>query len=98
MKGVYMSAFAGFLPAGAPKVLIVVTIDSPKTGLFGGTVAAPAFSRIASFCVSHLRIAPVSPAGTSRTTKAKSAAGGNKKVSPPRSDEDDEVESTRSAQ
>jgi cell division protein FtsI/penicillin-binding protein 2 len=58
LSGVYVSSFIGFLPAGAPKIIILVTIDSPKSGLFGGTVAAPAFSSLARFCVDHLKIAP----------------------------------------
>ncbi len=90
MSGVYMSSFAGFLPAGAPKVLIVITIDSPKSGLFGGTVAAPAFSRLAAFCVAHLRIAPaasVGPTGDVKTTASDDAtkttkSTGNGRVSP----------------
>jgi cell division protein FtsI (penicillin-binding protein 3) len=61
--GAYIASFAGFLPASAPKVLIVVTIDQPSSGLFGGTVAAPAFSRLATFCVAHLRIAPAASVG-----------------------------------
>jgi cell division protein FtsI (penicillin-binding protein 3) len=87
MKGVYVSSFAGFLPAGNPRVLIVVTIDSPARGLYGGTVAAPAFSRLASFCVTHLQIAPTATVGSttgksSTSTNANtSGTAGNKKVS-----------------
>jgi cell division protein FtsI (penicillin-binding protein 3) len=81
MKGVYVSSFAGFLPAGAPKILIVVTIDSPRSGLFGGTVAAPAFSRLASFCVAHLRIAPAASVGPIVAAKSTAKTSGNKRVS-----------------
>jgi cell division protein FtsI (penicillin-binding protein 3) len=94
--GVYIASFAGFLPAGAPRILIVVTIDEPTKGLFGGTVAAPAFSRIAAFCVAHLRIAPaatVGPTGGVATTARKTTGkvtgtgaskAGNGRVSPTR--------------
>ena len=58
LKNVYVSSFAGFLPASDPRVLIVVTVDEPKTGMYGGTVAAPAFSALARFCVEHLRVPP----------------------------------------
>ena len=58
MKGCYVSSFAGFLPAGDPRILIIVTIDEPSSGMYGGTVAAPAFSRLAKFCVAHLKIPP----------------------------------------
>jgi cell division protein FtsI (penicillin-binding protein 3) len=81
MKGVYISSFAGFLPAGAPKLLIVVTIDSPKSGLFGGTVAAPAFARLAAFCVAHLRIAPAPSVGPIAVAPRKAKAPGNGGVS-----------------
>ena len=100
MKGVYVSSFVGYLPAGAPRVLILVTLDSPKRGIFGGTVAAPAFSRIAAFCVAHLRIAPAASVGRVPKTK-KPAATGNKKVSPSREGREATepvLESTRSAQ
>jgi cell division protein FtsI (penicillin-binding protein 3) len=105
MKGVYVASFAGYLPAGNPRILIVVTIDSPTSGLFGGTVAAPAFSRLASFCVSHLRIAPAASVGpakgaraSSSTTKKGSDSRGNKKVSPEADGSHHTVESTSSAQ
>lgn len=78
--GVYISSFAGFLPAGAPKILIVITIDEPRKGLYGGTVAAPAFSRLASFCVAHLRIAPAATVGPTGDTTQTPA--GNGRVSP----------------
>ena len=80
MKGVYVSSFIGFLPASAPRVLILVTIDSPRKGLYGGTVAAPAFSHLARFCVDHLRIAPAPSVGPLRVQKTASSQVGNKAV------------------
>lgn len=62
-SGKYVASFAGFLPAEDPKVLIVVTVDEPSAAIYGGSVAAPAFSRIAQFAVSHLKIPPSSAAG-----------------------------------
>jgi cell division protein FtsI (penicillin-binding protein 3) len=56
-SGAYVSSFAGFLPAGAPRVLIVITIDEPTSSIYGGTVAAPVFARLAGFCIAHLGIA-----------------------------------------
>lgn len=79
LKGVYVSSFVGYLPASAPRVLILVTIDSPRKGLYGGTVAAPAFSHLARFCVDHLKIAPapsVGPAGTASSQVGNGAASG----------------------
>lgn len=75
--GVYIASFAGFLPAADPKLLIVVTIDSPKSGLFGGTVAAPAFSRLATFCLAHLRIGPAAPVFRPIPPVVPTSKGGN---------------------
>ena len=77
MKGVYVSSFIGYLPASAPRVLILVTIDSPKKGLYGGTVAAPAFSRLGRFCVDHLKIAPAPTVGPVAVKGAASSRVGN---------------------
>jgi cell division protein FtsI/penicillin-binding protein 2 len=65
-EGVYISSFAGFLPADDPRVLVVVTLDEPSRAYYGGTVAAPAFSKVAQFAVTHLKVPPttVSTNGT----------------------------------
>lgn len=104
IKGTYVASFAGFLPAGDPRILIVVTIDSPRSGMYGGTVAAPAFSHIASFCVSHLRIPPAAPVGVApgSTQAAEGAAAaaitGNGKVATGKGTKHGTVESTSSTQ
>jgi len=55
-----MSSFIGFLPADAPRFVILVVIDSPRTATYGGLVAAPVFRRIAEYAVDRLglRTAP----------------------------------------
>ncbi|MBI3810432.1 MAG: penicillin-binding protein 2 [Nitrospirae bacterium] len=55
-----VSSFAGFLPADDPKLCILVMVDEPRTVHWGGTVAAPAFQRIAAQAVRHLGILPKS--------------------------------------
>ncbi len=57
-KDKYVASFSGFLPADDPRVVIVVNIDEPSNSIYGGTVAAPTFSRIAAYCVDHLKIPP----------------------------------------
>jgi cell division protein FtsI (penicillin-binding protein 3) len=57
-SGSYVSSFIGFLPAEKPEVLISVVIDRPSKAIYGGTVAAPVFSRLGQFSVSHLGIPP----------------------------------------
>lgn len=59
--GKYVASFSGFLPAEDPRVLIVVTLDEPSRAIYGGTVAAPTFARVARFCVEHLKIPPGTP-------------------------------------
>jgi cell division protein FtsI (penicillin-binding protein 3) len=56
-----MSSFIGFVPADAPRFVILVVIDSPRTATYGGLVAAPVFRRIAEYAVDRLglRAAPV---------------------------------------
>jgi cell division protein FtsI (penicillin-binding protein 3) len=57
-----MSSFIGFVPANAPRFVILVVIDSPKTVTYGGIVAAPVFRKIAEYGVDRLglRIASTS--------------------------------------
>jgi len=69
-QGKYVASFSGFLPAEDPRVLIVVSIDEPSGSIYGGTVAAPAFSQIAAFAVEHLKIPPTQP-----VTEASQPAG-----------------------
>lgn len=54
-KGVYYSSFIGFLPADNPEFLVSIVVDEPKATQsgsahipYGGKVAAPSFSRIAT--------------------------------------------------
>ncbi len=43
----YLSLFAGMAPASRPRLVMVVVIDEPSAGeYYGGTVAAPVFSRV----------------------------------------------------
>lgn len=44
---IWMASFIGFVPADDPMFTIVVLIDEPQEGHYGGEVAAPAFARIA---------------------------------------------------
>jgi cell division protein FtsI (penicillin-binding protein 3) len=57
LKGGYISSFAGFVPANNPQYVIFVAIDQPKKVFYGSQVAAPLFSKIASFKLRHSGIA-----------------------------------------
>jgi len=57
----YVASFVGIVPATAPKLLILVTVDEPQGAIFGGTVAAPVFQKIARFALQYLSIPPDNP-------------------------------------
>ncbi len=55
----YMSLFAGMVPAGAPRLVLVVVIDEPQGAeYYGGQVAAPVFSRIMTGALRILDVPP----------------------------------------
>ncbi len=53
-----MSSFVGFVPATAPRLVILVSVDEPHGQIYGGTVAAPAFARIARYDLQYLGVPP----------------------------------------
>ena len=46
-RGGYQGAFAGYFPAENPIYSCIVIVSKPKTGFYGGIVAAPVFREIA---------------------------------------------------
>ncbi len=56
-KGV-VSSFVGFVPADRPVATILVMVDEPQKGHFGGEVAAPAFANIGREMLHYLKIRP----------------------------------------
>ena len=54
----YVASFVGMAPASNPRLLVAVVVDEPQGAIYGGTVAAPAFGKIASFALPYLRIPP----------------------------------------
>jgi cell division protein FtsI (penicillin-binding protein 3) len=59
----YVSTFAGFIPAGDPKLSIIVVIDEPTGSPYAAEVAAPAFAEIGRYALRQMRIPPSSDAG-----------------------------------
>jgi cell division protein FtsI (penicillin-binding protein 3) len=57
----YVASFVGVVPASRPRLVVLVTVDEPRGGIFGGVVAAPAFEQIASFDLRYLEIPPDAP-------------------------------------
>jgi len=44
----YTASFIGFAPAEAPEIVVAVAVQDPKSGIFGGSTAAPVFQKIMS--------------------------------------------------
>ena len=59
--GKYVASFVGFVPASRPRLVILVAVDEPQTVIWGGSVAAPAFSEIAKFALQYLEVPPDAP-------------------------------------
>ncbi len=73
--GKYVGSFIGYLPAEDPQVLVCVTMDEPKRGYYGGTVAAPTFAKLAQFSVEHLKIPPATDVAEAKDSKKGQDAG-----------------------
>lgn len=63
----YVASFVGLVPASRPRIVIMVSVDEPRRTIWGGTVAAPAFQRIASFALQYLEVPPDAPATSGST-------------------------------
>jgi cell division protein FtsI/penicillin-binding protein 2 len=55
-KTKYVASFIGFAPAQDPRLLVAVIVDQPQGDIYGGSVAAPAFGRIAGFALPYLGV------------------------------------------
>ncbi len=58
LNGAYISSFAGFIPASDPKFVIYIAVDQPRKAYYGAQVAAPIFSKIASYAARKEGLAP----------------------------------------
>jgi len=56
-----VASFIGFVPAEDPKLVILVVLYDVPRGHFGGLVAAPVFSEIASDALERMAVAPTHP-------------------------------------
>lgn len=54
----YTSSFVGFTPVEDPRLSMIVVLDSPKEGYYGGEVCAPVFRDIAKQALRYLRVPP----------------------------------------
>jgi cell division protein FtsI/penicillin-binding protein 2 len=57
-SGQYVASFVGYVPAEAPRFVILVKIAKPRGAIYGGVVAAPAFAEIAKIAMLHAGVLP----------------------------------------
>jgi len=61
--GKFTASFVGIAPVENPHIVVLVVIDEPKGEHYGGTVAAPAFQKIAHETLQYLNVPPNNPKG-----------------------------------
>jgi cell division protein FtsI (penicillin-binding protein 3) len=54
----FVASFIGMVPASDPKLVVAVVVNDPKSDIYGGTVAAPAFQQIVGWAVPYFGINP----------------------------------------
>jgi cell division protein FtsI (penicillin-binding protein 3) len=54
----YTASFIGFAPADDPKLIVSVTLQDPKSSIYGGVVAAPVFSKVMTYALQAYKIPP----------------------------------------
>ena len=74
-KGKFVSSFIGFVPAEDPIVSIYVMVNEPINKHYGGTVAAPAFKKIAHETLDYLNVTPNSKSDIYTVSLEKRTAG-----------------------
>jgi cell division protein FtsI (penicillin-binding protein 3) len=61
LSGRYVTSFVGFMPAEDPRFTLLIMLDDPTARegeVFGGTVAAPVFARMAEKVARYLDLRP----------------------------------------
>ena len=54
----FVASFVGMVPTNHPRLLALVVVDQPHGGIYGGSVAAPAFQKIIGWAVPYFGIDP----------------------------------------
>jgi cell division protein FtsI (penicillin-binding protein 3) len=57
----FVASFTGYVPAGNPRLAMIVIIDEPQGEAWGGAAAAPVFSRVGEQVLSYLGVASSEP-------------------------------------
>ena len=70
----HAASFVGFAPLPNPQITVMVQLDEPVNGYYGGEVSAPIFQAIAQETLMRLKIPPDPALMSPRTKLAKAAA------------------------
>jgi cell division protein FtsI (penicillin-binding protein 3) len=54
----FIASFVGMVPVNHPQLLALVVVDEPHGGIYGGSVAAPAFQQIIGWAVPYFGVDP----------------------------------------
>ena len=57
-KSKYVASFIGFAPQPQPKITVLVQLDEPRNGYYGGDVSAPIFQKISQETLMYLKVPP----------------------------------------
>ncbi len=52
----YVASYVGFAPLREPRLAVIVVVNEPRNGYYGGAVAAPAFKEIMERSLIHLNV------------------------------------------
>lgn len=74
--GKYVASFLGFAPYHDPQLCVMVVLDEPKNGYYGGTVATPAFREIMEYALPLMDIPPSEGMGEPFWPSIEAKAGG----------------------
>jgi stage V sporulation protein D (sporulation-specific penicillin-binding protein) len=59
--GEYVASFVGYVPAQAPRYVILVKVERPRGAYYGSVVAAPVFAALARAVMLHADVMPSAP-------------------------------------
>ncbi|HEX7152766.1 MAG TPA: penicillin-binding transpeptidase domain-containing protein [Thermoanaerobaculia bacterium] len=57
----FVASFAGYVPADQPRLVMLVVVDEPRGGHYGGAIAAPVFREVAEATLRYLGVPPSRP-------------------------------------
>jgi cell division protein FtsI (penicillin-binding protein 3) len=70
----FTASFMGFVPAERPRLVVVVVLDEPMIGRYGGDLAGPVFRRVAEASLRYLGITAPAASKVAKVTRANDPA------------------------